>query len=606
MGPRAAKLTNLAFQPGFYTNNTPRDSKGRWVDGNRVRFSKGSPEKMRGWEAQTLTGDYNGVYQGVARAVHDWTSLDNQQWIAIGTHTKLFLVNNGKLFDITPLRKTSNLMDPLSTTLGSPLVKITDPDHRAEVGDTVTVSGATAVGGITLNGPYYIDSLAGVNAYYVRALSNATSTVGGGGSMTIDYDIRIGLPENGELLGYGTGPYGAGTYGTARPVGSGSPGIMRIWSLDNWGEDLMASPNDGALYLWDRVKGPNSRATLIPNAPDSIQRILVNPENRFLVALGCTTVDGSPDKMEVRWCSEENFNDWVASDTNSAGGKRLDYGSKIITGISTHGRIIVWTDLQLYGMDFIGAPLYFGFQPLGDCSIVGPNAAIDVNGVIFFWGFDDFFIYDGTLRVIPCDVWTHVFSNFDRTQAEKVYASTYRKKGEVRWDYEDEEGNGHYVIYNYVENCWYYGDMDRTAYHDISRSITGYLTNPYGLNNGTLYKHEFGTDEVEASSTNVMSWFMQSNDLSLGGSDTPFLITQLVPDYDLLEGDHIVTLTTRRFPNAADFETRGPYALNSDTERIDVRARGSQTSLLLESGTEEGQDFRMGIWQARAVPHGGR
>lgn len=628
-GPRAAKYVDVKFAPGVVTNETDRGAVSRWKDCNRVRWHKSLPEKFGGFEWIELTGANGGTYIGVARTLHDWSSLDTAQWIGIGTHCKLYLVNNLTLHDITPIRKNSTVVDPFETTNGSEFVTINDPDHRAEPGDHITIFGASAVGGLTLDGAYEVISILGVDSYTVDAGAAASSDDAGGGVVTIQYDLPCGLESNGELRGYGTGLFGEGTYGTPRVSGTGVPARLRTWSMDNWGEDLVASPSGGTLYWWDRTNGPNSRAQRVANAPAQIQRILVNPENRILIALGCTGIDGQPDKMLVRWCDQEDFDTWLPSTTNLAGGKRLDYGSEIITGIRSRGQNLIWTDVQLYAMEFTGeSDFVFTFQPLGNCSIIGPNAAIDVNGVVYFLGIDDFFIYDGTLRPLPCDVWTFVFDNLDRSQAEKVVASSFRRKNEVRWDFpvvevrvteddierETEEEdiriteageNGAYAIFNYAEGVWYYGQQQRTAYHDVSRAISGTMTHPYGTNQGYLYKHEYGTDEVEEAGTNLQEWFLESYDVHVGGSDAHFLVNSLVPDYDVLEGEHRFTLKKKRYPLDA-YTERGPYTINPDTPVIDVRARGSQIALRIENGAELGQHWRMGTWQALVTPYGGR
>lgn len=607
-GQRAAKLLPIPFQSGFYTNAADRDATNRWKDGNGVRFHKGLPEKIGGFERITLTGFNNGVYVGIARALHDWTSLDNQQWIAIGTQCKLQLVNNGALYDITPTRKNSNITNPFTTANGTPTITVSDIDHRAEPGDHIYVTSSTAVGGLTISGDYTIVSVTDPNTYIITASGNASSTATGGGGTTISYDISCGLASNGELLGYGTSTYGTGTYGTPRPVGSGVPAKLRTWSLDNWGEDLVGAPSDGELYWWDRSTGSSARAVLIIEAPTNIQRLIVNPENRFIIAIGCSGYDGVADPMRIRWPSQETLDDWIPTDENTAGGKRLDYGSRLITGIKSRGQILIWSDIHLYSMQYLnGDPLGFGFNSLGTCSIVGPNAAADLNGIVRFMGFDDFFIYDGTLRIMPCDVHTYVFGDFDRTQAEKVVCSTYRPKGETRWDYASESGTGEndrYVIHNSFEDCWYYGSIVRTAYRDVSAAITGYMTNPYGANGGYLYKHEQGTDFVDGSTT-VMPWFIESYDMNVGGSDFFGLINSLIPNYDSITGEFSLTLKKKRWPQSA-YETRGPYTVTGTTEKIDVRSRGSQTALRLSNGTATGQSFRMGIWQALVTPYGGR
>lgn len=614
MGAKAAKQVTLRYAPGVYTNEADLDAINRWKSSNNIRWHKGLAEKIGGYERITLTGYNSGVYTGKARTLHDWASLDSQQWIAIGTNCKLHLVNNGVLYDITPRRKSSNLTSPFTTTNGSTTVTINDPDNRAEPGDHVTILSSAAVGGITINGDYDIVSIVDPDHFTITAASAATSGATGGGGTTISYDIYCGLASNGERLGWGTGTWGAGTWGTPRTVGSGIPALLRIWSVDNWGEDLLAAQNEGELYLWDRTAGPNARATIVEGAPTGIQRMIVNPEKRFVILFGCSGFDGAFDPMLIRWASQETFDDWIPTDDNTAGDKRLDHGSRLVTALKTRSQILVWSDTHLYSMQFSGLPFIFGVSdPLGQVAIAGPNAAVDKGGIAYFLGFDDFFSYDGTLNVLPCDVHTEIFGSdsiyrLDKTQAEKITASIYHSKGEVRWDYPSVSGlgeNDRYVIYNDELKCWYTGSIVRTAYHGISRAITGYMTNPYGANGGYLFKHEVGTDQVDALTT-VMPWHLESWDMhfgSDGGTGEFARITSLLPVFDRFTGSFNVYLKKKAEPQN-DYETKGPWTCDDTTTKVPAKARGYQIAVRFESGSAVGQDVRFGHWKAFVARHG--
>lgn len=641
--PRAAALSNMVFQPGVASNNSARSLQGRWKDSNRVRWHAGAPEKIQGWAVVPLTGANAGVYIGTARGNCDWASLDTQQWIALGTECKLYLINNSVLYDITPLRKTSNISNPFTTTNASATVRVTDLDHRANSGDHISIIGASAVGGITLAGDYTIVSIIDPDSYTVLAASAASSGATGGGSVSIEYDINCGLAQNGELLGYGTFQYGEELYGTPRAAGEGIPAKMRIWSLSNWGEDLVASYNDGPIYWWQRSSGPNSRAVLLDDpAPNSVQRILVNPDTQFIIAIGASDVTGDADNMNVRWASEGSLTDWFPTTlpvANTAGGQRLNYGARMITGINSRQQNLLWSDTQLYQMQSIGLPNIFGFKELGKCSIAGPNAAIDVNGIVLFMGFDDFYIYDGTLRPIPCDVWEYIFGvmtptgrtagDFDRTQAEATYCASLQTKSEVTWWYPTVADGMHYVTYNYTDACWYYGKMARTAMHDVSAALSGFFENPYGFNGGHLYLHETGTDEVEpAGVTNAMDYFMESWDIG-SQSDVPVLINAIIPDFPRLRGQLQLfkglqfRILPREYPNQAQGALHGdagPFVVTPSTTQKDVRCKGTQTALRIEAaratwtdggGTHTnaivyGQWFRLGTWQSLATAYGKR
>lgn len=617
-GQRQAKLQPVEYLPGILSDVEPRSATSRFKDCNWVRWNRGYAEKMGGTEVIPLVDQLTAgtTYVGAARSVIDWADLGGKHWIATGTNKKLYVITAGLLYDITPLRKTSNVSNPFTTVSGSPIVTVADADHRASTGDYIRIYDGSAVGGLTLAGSYQITDVTGPNAYTITASGNASSSTTGGGTPTIEYDINGGLESNGELLGYGTGPYGEGTYGTPREVGTGVQGKMRTWSLDNWGEDLMASYNNGPIYWWDRTNGPSSRATLISGGPPSTQRILVNPENGYLIALGASDTLGNPDAMRVAWCEQGDFNTWLTienvSDVNNptAGGKRLDNGSRIVTGIKTRGQNLVWTDTQLYGMQFLnGDTNVFGFTPLGACSIVGPNAAVDANGIAYAMCFDDFYIYDGVLRAMPCEVWNRVFGDFDRTQAEKVTCSSNRAQTEIRWDYPSLSGSGEndrYVIFNYGEGengCWYYGTQVRTAMHDVSEAMTGYRTNPYGLAGGKLYKHDVGTDFIDGAEITVPPWFLETYDGNIGGSDAFYLINKLVPSFTRIAGIVRATFYTKSWPMQPTYNTKGPYNIEEDSIYIGVRVRSSQIALRLESTGAEGEDFRMGTLQVLATPY---
>jgi hypothetical protein len=611
-GNRAASLTPLNLQPGILTNATDRTAVGRWKDSNRIRFHKGLPEKIGGSQVIQLSNSSGAVvqYRGKARARLDWSSLDNQKWIGFGTEKKLYLVNNGRLYDITPLRKTSSVTDPFTTQNGLPIVTVTDPDHRASEGDFIRVFSATAVGGLTLDGEYEITSVTGPDTYTVSAGSNASSSATGGGSVTIEYDINSGLESNGELVGYGTGNYGEGTYGTPRQTGSGVQAKMRTWSLQQWGEDMVANPRGGTIYWWDRSTGPNSRAVAIANAPSACERILVNPENQILIAIGSTTLGGTPDKMNIRWTAQGDLNDWTPNNDDTAGGKRLDTGSALITADKSRSSNLVWSNNQLYAMQFIDLPLVFGFDPLGACSIVGPNAATDANGVEFFMGFDDFFVYDGTLRVLPCDVWTHVFGDFDRDQAEKVFCSYYPTKGEVRWDYPSRTSgtgeNDRYVVYNYNEQTWYYGEMERTAYGATPQALVEDMTSPYAFWDGELYQQEIGTDEIDVNGTAVaQDWWLESWDIVMGGSDKIMLVNGVVPDFDHMYAGIMMDLKLKAFPRQQDYVTK-TYTIAEGDQNITVRAKAAQIAMRFYGTADLGCDVRFGTFQALVTPYGGR
>jgi hypothetical protein len=455
-GQRRAQYVSIPLGPGVLSNVTGRAAHtrinymnwDRWKDSSWVRWHKLMPEKQNGWAYQALvsSGGNAMTYLGMARGLKDWASYDNQYWIAIGTHLKLYVVNSGVLYDITPIRNTANLNNALSTTNGSPDVNVTDngsngQGHQANTGDFIDFpSPGVTIGGLTLVGTYQLSVVDPFN-YTIVASSNATSTVtDGGGAISINYEMYTGLPANGQLLGYGTGEYGEGTYGTPRAAGTGILSRMRTWSLDNYGQDLIASESDGEIYWWQRISGPNTPAAIIPEAPLNVQRCLVDAAQRVIMALGSTDVTSSYDPLLVTWCSLDDITDWVETDENTAGSYQLTAGSRIITGLKTKGQNLIWTDTTLYRQQYVGGTDIYDFYPAGICYIVGPNAAVDVDGIAYFMGFDNIYNYSGTLNLQACDCWSTVFdpnfqTSLNRAQSESVECFTYEPRSEVTWLY---------------------------------------------------------------------------------------------------------------------------------------------------------------------------
>ena len=549
-------------------------------------------------------------YEGVDRALHDWSDLTDQQWLALGTNSKLYVINEGVLFDITPIRTTAILTDPFTTILASRTVVVTDVAHGAQALDRVRFSGATVpTAGIDFNDEFEIDTILNADTYEITAPFPATASVTGGGTVTLEYDISAGPTSNVTQTGWGTGGYGLGFYG----IGQAGVGILvplRIWSLDNFGEDLLASPNGETLFHWDRSAGPTTRAIVVPTAPATIQRMLISPQARHVIALGSGTGSftspGDPDKLFIRWASQENFADWIPLVTNTAGDLRLDIGSQILTAIESRGDIIIFTDESLHALQFIGGEFVFALRHLGQSvSIVGPNAAVDVNGVVRFMGEDDFLIYDGVLRVLQCDVRNTVFEDFNVAQGSKVYGAVSKQFTEVWWFYPSAQSNENdrYVKYNYKENAWDFGTIDRTAFHDSSR----FLTKPYGTDDGKLYQHETGVDEVtDSGSLQPMVTLLESGESEVETAGEHLMhVGAMIPDFKTLVGSIDLTLFGVAYPQSPTVITKGPFTVISTSDRIPLRFRARQVAIRIESDAI-GDNWRMGEWRAEARPHGRR
>lgn len=588
-------LFDVPVQSGLFSENTKRGSVNRWRTGNKVRFHNGLPQKLGGWEAETST-----ALTGVARNVHDWVALDSTRWMAIGTEKKLYVFQAGTMYDITPLRRASTgtisplnlppLSNPFTTTSGLTTVVVTDAGYGALAGDRVIFSNATAVGGLTLNGEYVITPI-DVNTYSITAGSAASSTATGGGSVNFAYEISV--VSNG--LGWGAMTWGHSTWGTPRTTGI--PVQTRLWSLDNWGEDLIASPRNGSIYVWDRTTGPSVRAYVIPNAPTNNKRVLVSRQSRHLVAFGA---GGEP--LETRWSDAEDYNTWTPTATNSAGDFRIDSGSEIVGAQHTRDETLIFTDASVHAMRYDGAPFFFSFASLAEnARIMGPNAADDVNGVVFFMGLGSFYVYDGRVQQLDSDVHSYVFGDINLNKRDLICCAIRAEFSEVWWSYPSEASSecDRYVAYNFLENHWTYGTLAMTAMH--SESV--YYNKPYAVHSdGLVYVHETGVD----ANTSAMTTSLESWQLEIPPGQVMTHMRMLIPDFETLTGTGTISLVSRAWPQQSAAEiTEGPFNVTSTTSKVSVRSRNRQTGLKWEM-TAIGTNYRMGTWRIEGYAHGRR
>lgn len=691
----------LVIQPGVFSILTDRDASGRWKDGNLVRFapSSGLPSKLGGWTNVTPNNLNAGQgFKGALRAEWEWQSLDRQFWAALGTHSKLYLYNQGIMYDITPTRRTATLVNPFTTQNGSATVVVADPNHGAFVGDNVQFVGATAINGITITGEYTILTVS-VNSYTIMAANVASGTGTGGGTVVATYDINsmaidaapalgwsastwgtprapanitgsitsnvltvtaiangvVGSNGTNVLAGTGitlgttitsqvTGPTGGlGTYnvsatgnvgseamtvtqGWGEPCSPGSSNIVTpvgIWSLDNWGEDLIASPRGGAIYIWHKANGPFSRAVVVSsNAPTQNNRVIVAQDARQIIAFGSNTgdVNGNPtgvlDPSLIRWCNSEDYTTWIAAPTNTAGSLRLNAGSGIVTTTKTRGGYYM-------GCTNAAALLY----PSGDSNIYldnalgkssrpcGPQASADFNGVTYIMAQDNFQTFNGVLTTMNCDVWNHVFDQnyvnpstglltaLNRAKMEKVTCHINRSFTEVWWNYPSLSGTGEndsYVAYNWQLNCWHYGvwtgnqagDINRSAGHDFGdvfqAPYMGYFNAASAVAPNLNGWSQLFTHETGALANGVVQFgeYIQSWDVDILNSGELVAVSHVLNNFKelySLGGDTPqieVSLQIRKYPNDTP-KNKGPYYVYSTTQKLSARGKGRQISILI-------------------------
>ena len=520
-------LKKIQLKPGVNRENTRYTTEGGWYESDKVRFRQGTPEKIGGWQRFS-----SATFLGICRSLFNWVTLGGQNLIGVGTNLKFYIERGGAYFDITPLRGTATLTNPFGTTSGLATVLVTDVDHGGITGDFVTFSGATAVGGLTLNGEYQITVLTD-DTYNITASSNASSTATGGGTVSAAYQINIGNEIAVPFAGWGAGTFGSGRWG----VGGTTVAEMRLWSQSNFqGEDLIFAPRGGGMYYWDATGGVTTRAVNVSSlsgasaVPTVVNYVVVSDVNRFVLAFGCNDFGSSVlDPMLIRWSDQEDAGMWSPAATNQAGSLALSRGAEIISALQARQEILVWTDTSLYSLQYLGAPDVWGAQILGDnISIAGPNSMVYANSIAYWMGRDKFYRYDGTVVPLPCDVRRYVFNDFNQQQYYQVCAGTNQSFNEVWWFYCSAGSTevDRYVVYNYVENLWYYGTLRRTAWLDAK--LRDYpIAATYSHN---LVFQEYGTDSNETGTAVPINAYITSSEFDMDDGDHFVLINRVLPD----------------------------------------------------------------------------
>lgn len=520
-------LKKLQLKPGVNRENTRYTSEGGWYSCDKIRFRQGTPEKIGGW--QRISTD---TYSGVCRSLWQWATLSGVPYLGTGTNTKYYITYGGVYYDITPVVSTVTLTNPFTTTSGLATVTVTHTAHGVTDGTFVTFSGATAVGGLTLNGEYQI-TYVDVNTYTITASSTASSSATGGGTVTAAYQVSAGTAIAVPLSGWGSGPWGFGAWG----IGATTTNLIRIWNHQNFGEDLIYGPKGGAMYYWEAATGLTSRGvalTSLSGATDvpTVQNLfMVSDASRFTIVFGCNDYGATDlDPMLIRWSDQESAVNWTPAATNQAGSLRLSHGSRIDATLQTRQEILVWTDTSLYGLQYLGPPIVWGSQLLTDnISIVSDRAMTLAAGVTYWMGEDKFYTYDGRVNTLSCDLRQYIFSNINRDQYAQICAGTSEQFNEVWWFYPSQNStvNDLYVIYNYLEKVWYYGNIGRTAWTDIGVTTNYPIAATYANN---LVQHEVGNDNNETASTLPIEAYITSSEFDIDDGDRFGFVWRILPD----------------------------------------------------------------------------
>ena len=616
-------LTKLQFRPGVNKEITSYSNEGGYFASDLVRFRDGFPEQIGGWIKNS-----NNQFLGTARALHPFVTLARTTYVGLGTNLKYYLESGGSYTDITPIRETaSGLSGPFSASNGDATLTVTDTSHGAVANDFVTFSGATALGGnvtaAILNAEHQIATLTDANTYTIALSVTANaSDSGNGGTVTAAYQINTGLDTVVLGSGWGAGTWSSDGWGEASTV-SVETGTLRLWSHDSFGEDLLINVRDGAVYYWDATS-PSTRAVEIgtisgaSGTPQVAKQILVSDKDRHVVAFGCDseTDPGTQDPLLIRFSDQESFTDWTATSINTAGDLRLGVGTTFVAAVETNREMLVFTDVSLHSMQFIGPPFTFGINQIAsNITIMSPNAVIAVNAVVFWMGIEDFYVYGGSTSKLPSTLRSYVFDDLNLLQREKITAGSNSSFGEVWWFYPsgDSDENDRYVVYNYEQRVWYYGNLVRTAW--IDRGVEDF---PMATGaDRYLYMHENGLNDGSNDPATALASSVETSQIDIGDGEQFMFIRRMIPDITFsgsTEASPAVsfTLETRNFPGANFNETdsndvtrTATSPVEQFTNQIFVRMRGRAVALKIENSMT-GVTWRLGSPRVDLRPDGRR
>ena len=652
-------LQKLNFKPGFNKMVTDSGAESQWVDGDFVRFRYGLPEKIGGWNQLSIAGE---TLPGAARAQHAWTSLAGERYAAIGTSQGLFLYYGEQFFDITPL-DTAITGCTISTVNGSSTVTIHKGSHGLLAGRYITLSGVTVTGAsdytpTELEVAYEILT-ATTDSFTIQASRNeGGSGMSAAGAATVNPYVEVGPVFQTVGYGWGTSTWNAETWGTERTTSSVvlDPGN---WSLDNYGQVLIATIRDGETFTWNAgassartIRASKSTSGFSTSANPTASRLTqVSDRDRHLFHFGTETTIGDPttqDPMFIRFSNQEDLNDYTPTAVNTAGTFRLDKGNRIVGAVSGKDYTLVLTDSSAYAIQFVGPPFTFSVRQVGtNCGLIGQHALTYSDGKVFWMsGEGGFFVFDGTVKSLPCLVEDFVFTDtgdnlgINYNASDIIYAEHNTLYGEVNWFYPKSGATQieRCVTYNYGENVWTTSSLARTSYVDtgvfdvpyateynsgstpVFPDILG-LTNTYGAS--TYYAHEVGTDQVNSSGTTSINAFIQSGDFDItaartrqgqttsmvdyrGDGEFFMSVKRFIPDFKVLTGNSKITLLLNDYPNnTASSSPLGPFTITNSTDKVDTRARGRLLSIKIENDST-GETWRYGTLRVDAQPDGRR
>lgn len=638
-------LQKMEFRPGINTELPDYANENGWKDCDKIRFKVGYPEKIGGWARKGTN-----QFIGAARAMRQWTTLDRDNLIGVGTSLKYFIEDGGVFYDITPIRETTGPGDvTFVASQGSSTITVTDTNHGAREGDFVTFSGAASLGGAitadVLNQEYQIQTApttstytinaraasTSVNQYYTggaiddsAALVTATSgDTGNGGSSTVGaYQVQTGIDVTLFGNGWGAGTWSRGAWNSRATIVVQSE-ILRLWQHDTFGEDLIFNIRNGPIFYWDASGGTSQRGIFLKDLTDAdaspivAKQVMVSDVDRHVIAFGCNPLGSNvQDPLLIRFSSQENPADWRPLTTNTAGDLRIGSGTAIVQAVETRQEILVFTDQALHSMQFIGPPYTFGINRISEnITIRSPNAAVAVGDAVYWMGKDQFYIYNGNVAQLQCTVREKVLTDINDDQLEKIFVGVNSGYQEIWWFYPSKNSNDvdKYVVFNYDSAVWYYGTLNRTAW--IDRGVTDY---PVAAGtDGRLYNHEYEVDDQSGDIPVAIEAFIQSAPIDLGDGEVFSYVRKMIPDVTFRESTNPapqVDFTIDAFnyngglqvsSDTANIVKSSSVPIEQYTEKVDLRVRGRAIALKISSD-QVGTTWRTGLNRLDIRPDGKR
>ncbi len=620
----------IQLKPGINRETTDYGNTGGWYDSNLARWVSGTPQSMGGWQKFTTA-----AAQGTFRSLFPWSTLAGTRYYGAGTNLKYYIVQGNHLVDITPIRSTVTINNnPFAITSGSAVAVVTDTAHGAVVGDFVTYSGATTIGAsnvtaAVLNQEYQITQIIDADSYKITltVTSNTTNAAGGGAAVVAAYQINVGLDTSALGNGFGTGAWGAGGWGT----GSGSfveTDQLRLWTEDNFGEDLLFNPRNGAIYYKDMgaavgVRGVDiTTLTGASNAPIIARQVLVSDNDRHVLVFATNTIGTSvQDPLLIRWSDTESVIQWTPDTTNTAGSLTINAGSQFLKAIETTTETLVFTDITLHSLRFIGPPYTFGQTRIGtNVQLIGPNAVASTGSITFWMATGPLFqYYDGVVHDMPCTIRTYIASILNYGQTEKITAGINRQFHEVLWllPVNGSDELNFYAICNYEDPSnplWYYGSYNgagRTTWLDA-----WFETTPLAAStDGYIYQHELGATDQSTSPATMLDSRLKSSVFEIGTGGDFMLVSRTIPDMDFTGStanapEVTLTFEKRDYPgspfvigpnNTVALSVVGPPA--QYTRKVDRRFRARSVQFGIETATT-GTLWQLGTPRLYASPDG--